>query len=202
VSNLQLFGQAEDGVYLAVPHHCMRQSCENCWEAVLSRRLRATRLALNKLGVSHVWVGLVDEKQQSAVRSFKNYHSQDIPTPLRMVTSYHYASNNGLLATVNMLPSTTTLAHVELKTGLNIYREWGRQYRPKRVQADWELELKSNFNGKFTASPHEIKKIWGLMTSRYGYKPGDVPEDQEVFERRLYAVLEDIRGQSGSKSGY
>jgi len=200
---LRLWGRADDGVYLDVHLRCMKPTCEICWLPLHNLRIKATRFQLQKVGIQKVWIGLVTEKERSTVRTCKQRLKDGTgPTPMTMLTTYVNYDRAGLLATVNLLPSSDTLTELPLNEALALYHGWGKEYRPKRVSADWSLKLKTQFLGKFTASRQEIKQVWKLLDKRYGYKPGSVYEDETSFERRAYAALDDVREAKRQDKGY
>jgi hypothetical protein len=171
----------------------MKPSCDNCWIPVLNKKTIATRLALTKLGVTHVWVALMNGKDCVSARKFRERHKDDLTPVLHLLSTYNLTNDAGVLSTVDMVPSRELMKQVTLEEGLKIWHQWGLDYRPKRVRADWDLRLLGSFEGKFIARPATISKLWKVMGQRWGYKPGDPPDDVVAFERRMYLVLEEIR---------
>lgn len=195
LGNNRLFGEDQDGVYGDVEHRCMLPSCDRCWKPLHNRRIWAARLALTKLGISNVWLGLLSSEDRRTARHFKERHTDDIPPVLYMLSTYYNSDLVGVLSTANMVPSREVMEEAKLEDGLYRYHYWGTEYRPKRVRADWALTLPSSFKGLFTASPSTIRQMWAVLSHRYGYKPGEVPEDPIAFERRMYTVLEELKAK-------
>lgn len=191
----RLFGETTEGVYLDVQWQCMRATCERCWQLLLNRRIWATRIAMQKLGVSDVWLGLLDKAQRNAARQWKfaNKNRADLLV-MNALSTYRLNDNVGMFATCNYLPNQeATLVQMSLEDGLSTYYRWAIEYRPKRITADWDLKLEGVFTGKFTADTLTITELWRQMSERWGYKPGDVPDDPATFERRMYMVLDEIK---------
>lgn len=200
VANLRLFGEHEDGTYLDVPYQCMKPTCQRCWRTLIIRRIWATRLYLNKMGMSKVWIGIISPQQRVTARKFKE-RNKDRPDILvaNMLSTFSHTDEVAMLATCNMLPNSEgALREVEVEEALRVYQQWCEELRPKRMTADWELKFPGRFRGKFTASPKTIDSMWTIMNDRWGHKPGDVPEDPTVFERRMFTALDEVKAKKAS----
>lgn len=185
----RLLGRSNDGAYIDVQWQCLKASCERCWIILWNRKIWATRIAMQKLGIINVHIGLLNAEDRRTARHWKDRH-KDKPNVLSMLTTYHLSNNAGMFATYNMIPSRDVLIQMPLEEALSTYYRWGDAYRPKRVTSDWELKLPSTFQGKFAASASFLTEWWQAMSEDYGYKPGDTPDDPVAFERRGFLVRE------------
>jgi hypothetical protein len=149
------------------------------------------RQELNKLGIEHVWVGLIDGTQRSGMRAWKtrNKDRTDILV-MNMLTTYQTSTKYGLLATCNMIPnSSRQLRRMTVHEAVTVYEGWGLKYRPNRVTSDWELVHPGKRHGKFLGTKETIQQVQYLLNERHGYKPGERPEDPYLYESRLYEAL-------------
>jgi len=194
---------SSNGTYCDIPYQCMKPSCERCWVKLNRSRIWGTRLALKKLGVTHVWVGMVDNTERAAARQFKtrNKDKPDGKLLMNMLTTYELSNKAGMLALCNMLPNRDVLREVPLEEGLDIYYRWALTYRPKRTTSDWEINVKSEYTGFSVLSEARANELWNTLNDRYGYKPGDVPQDVETYERRMRLVLDELKNPQPANNG-